>query len=294
MKKNIYIGVDGGGTSSRLVMRNAEGDLLGTGYSGAANIRLSVDTALASIQEALQQAFSQSSIQQNDHNYCFHIGLGLAGTEAKSACIEFLARFPRFDTVVLESDAVSACFGAHNGQDGAIIIIGTGVIGYKIIQGQHQRVGGWGFPYDDTGGGAWLGLQAIRYTLECYDGRRAPSPFLDEVYTFFHQNIEELIAWATQATATEYATFAPLLIKYMDQKDPYAIELIEGSAVGLSRILKTLIADSESIPVCLCGGLAQYIEPYLKKLINITIVPPLYDASEGALLLLKNKIIGSC
>ncbi|MCD8524814.1 MAG: N-acetylglucosamine kinase [Gammaproteobacteria bacterium] len=292
MKKNIYIGVDGGGTSSRLVMRNAEGCLLGTGYSGAANIRLSVDTALSSIQEALQQAFLQANIQQNDHDYRFHIGLGLAGTEAEHACIEFLARLPRFDTVVLESDAVTACFGAHNGLDGAVLIIGTGVIGYKITHGEHQRVGGWGFPYDDAGGGAWLGLQTIRYTLECHDGRRAPSPFLREVYKFFHQDIEELIAWATQATATEYATFAPLLIEYMHQKDPYALELIEHSALALSSVLKTLLAGNESIPVCLCGGLAPYVAPYLKKRLNITFVPGQYNASEGALLRVKHKIMG--
>jgi len=292
MKKNIYIGVDGGGTSSRLVMRNAEGRLLGTGYSGAANIRLSVNTALASIQEALQQAFLQSNIEQNDHDYSLHIGLGLAGTEAVNACVEFLARFPRFDTVILESDALAACLGAHNGQDGAILIIGTGVVGYKIIQGKHQRVGGWGFPYDDTGGGAWLGLETIRYTLESYDGRRKSSAFLREVYKFFHQNIEELIAWTTQATATEYAKFAPLLIEYLHKKDPYALELMERGAIALSKVLKTLLADSESIPVCLCGGLASYMQPYLKNLLNITILPPQYEASEGALLLVKPNIIG--
>ena len=140
MTKHIYIGVDGGGTKSKLIMRDSAGHFLGAGRSGAANIRLSVDVALRSIEEALAEALEAAKINRDDKEYHFHIGLGLAGTEVPEACTEFLARLPDFDTVRLESDAYAACLGAHAGEDGAILIVGTGVIGYKVKNNQQNSL----------------------------------------------------------------------------------------------------------------------------------------------------------
>jgi glucosamine kinase len=288
MINDIFIGVDGGGTKSKLIMRDLGGRLLGSGRSGAANIRLSVDTSLRSIEEAFQQALAESKIDRHDKNYRFHIGLGLAGTEVPEACTEFLARLSYFDTVRLESDAVAACLGAHDGQDGAILIVGTGVIGYKIRSGEHKRVGGWGFPYDDVGGGAWFGMHAVRYTLEWCDGRREASPFLEAVYQSFHSSVTTLVSWADSANATDFATLAPVVTQYLSQGDRWAIELAERSGQALCAAADSLIKGDEMIPLCLFGGLASFMEAYLKSNLRLNIVTRKHDATEGSLIMVKN------
>lgn len=287
MIKDIFIGVDGGGTKSKLVMRDADNNLLGTGRSGAANIRLSVNAALHSIEEALNQALIEAKINRNDSNYRFHIGLGLAGTEVPEACTEFLARLPNFDTVRLESDAYAACVGAHDGKDGAILIVGTGVIAYSVAKGKHHRVSGWGFPYDDVGGGAWFGLHAIRYTLEWCDGRRESSSFLEAIYDVFHKNVTSIVSWANKASATDYATLAPILTRYLAQGDRWAVELAEKSGKSLCAIVETLLKEDAQLPICLFGGLASFMEPYLKANITFNIVNRKHDATEGAVLMIK-------
>lgn len=287
MTKDIFIGVDGGGTKSKLVMRDAAGNLLGAGRSGAANIRLCVDTALHSIDEAFQQALAEAKIDRNDSAYHFHLGLGLAGTEVPEACTEFLARLPYFDTVRMESDAYAACLGAHDGADGAILIVGTGVIGYKVTKGQHKRVAGWGFPYDDVGGGAWFGLHAIRYTLEWQDGRREVSPFLEAVFQSFHNSVTTMVSWADKATATEYATLAPMVTRYLAQGDRWAIELAERSGEALCAVVDALIQGDESFPLCLFGGLASFMEGYLKANLKLNVVSRKHDATEGAILMVR-------
>lgn len=292
MVKNIYIGVDGGGTKSKLVMRDSAGNFLGAGRSGAANIRLSVDTSLHSIEEALAQALAQAKISRQDKEYCFHIGLGLAGTEVPEVCTEFLARLSYFDTVRLESDAYAACLGAHAGEDGAILIVGTGVIGYRVKNGQHKRVSGWGFPYDDVGGGAWFGMHAIRYTLEWCDGRREKSPFLEAIFQSFHHNVTAMVSWASKANATEYATLAPVVTQYLMQGDHWAVELAERSAQSLRAVVDALIERDETFPLCLFGGLASFMEPYLKENLKSNIVFRKQDATEGALLMVKNMAQG--
>lgn len=292
MKQDIFIGVDGGGTKSKLVMRDAAGNLLGSGRSGAANIRLSVDVALQSIDDAFQKALAEAKINPKEDNHRFHIGLGLAGTEVPEACTEFLARLPHFDTVRMESDAYAACLGAHDGQDGAILIVGTGVIGYRVVQEQHKRVGGWGFPYDDVGGGAWFGLHALRYALEWCDGRREASPFLEAVYDSFHHSVTTMVSWADKATATEYASLAPIVTRYLAQGDRWAVELAERSGIALCAVIDALLDGQSQLPLCLFGGLASFMEPYLKTHSALNIVSRKHDATEGALLMVRHVAYG--
>jgi len=289
-KRDIFVGVDGGGTKSKLVMRDNEGNLLGQGSGGAANIRTSVETSIRSILHAFDQALNEAGLTKNDPNLRFHFGLGLAGTEVKDHCIEFLAKFPEYETISLESDAYAACLGAHGNKDGAILIVGTGVIAYRIVGNNVKRIAGWGFPHDDIGGGAWLGLQATRCTLHWKDGRKEFSPLLEAVFKHFDNDFPRFIAWANQANATEYATLAPIVIRYLDQHDPWAIHIIEKAGRAISEVARTILQGHAKLPLCLFGGLAPFLKPYIAEDIQQHIVDRQHDAPEGALMMIKNAL----
>jgi glucosamine kinase len=289
MADNIFIGVDGGGTKSKLVMRDEQGALLGVGRSGASNIRLSVDKSIASVMDAYQQAYAQAS-QKRDLSTCkFHLGLGLAGTEVPRYVTEFLAKLPYFDTVCLKSDAYAACLGAHDGKDGAILIIGTGVIAYRIFQGEEKRVSGWGFPHDDEGGGAWIGMETIRATLQMCDGRRKSTPYLEAVYQHFQSDLTKLVTWANLASATEFASLAPIFTDHLLKGDPAAITLAMASGKALMQALDALLVKDS--PLCLFGGLASFLEPYLSDSIRSHIQARLHDATEGAILMVRKHVL---
>ena len=290
MKRDIFIGVDGGGTKSKLVMRDIEGNLLGEGRGGAANIRTSVEISIRSIMDAFDQALKMAGLTRNDPNLNFHIGLGLAGTEVNAHCMEFLAKFPEFETISLESDAYAACLGAHGNKDGAILIVGTGVIAYRIVGSQVKRIGGWGFPHDDVGGGAWLGLQAIRYTLHWQDGRKKASPFVEAVFKHFDNDLMKIVAWANQANATEYATLAPFVIEHLKQEDPWAVEIVERAGAAVSDVARVLLDGHEKMPLCLFGGLVPFLQPYMTADIQKHIVDRQHDAPEGALMMIQNAL----
>lgn len=292
--ENIFIGVDGGGTKSKLVMRDAHGELIGTGRAGASNIRLSVDTSIASIMSAFNQACVQASHTKDLSQCKFHIGLGLAGTEVPRHCTEFLAKLPNnFETVELKSDAYAACIGAHDGEDGAILIVGTGVVGYKIYQGKEQQVSGWGFPHDDQGGGAWIGMETVRSVLESQDGRLEKTDFLNAVMAHFDHDHTEFVTWANQSSATEFATLAPIFTEYLVKDDPVAKQLAYRAGEALTRVTNVLLADDQvndqKTPLCLFGGLASFMEAYLPMDVRKGIRPRVHDAAEGALTMIKNK-----
>ena len=137
---------------------------------------------------------------------------------------------------MLDSDAYAACLGVHECQDGAIIIIGTGVVGYELYQNKRYVVGGWGFPQGDTGGGAWLGLEAVRLTFKNIDGRVEETPLLKAVFSYFDNDIGKIISWSTKARPVDFASLAPIVIEHIQRGDPHALELIECAAKEIDQI----------------------------------------------------------
>lgn len=292
MAKDIFIGVDGGGTKSKVRIEDSQGCLLGEAVSGPANIRLSVEQAWQSIFQAIREALAQSGLSMQDPRYDFYAGMGLAGCEVKQTYNEFISHPHPFKTLQVASDAHTACLGAHGGKDGAIIIIGTGVIGYQIIANKISRVSGWGFPHDDEGGGAWLGLEATRLTFEWLDRRIEKNALVEEIFAFFDRDFEQFVAWANRANSTEFARLAPIVINQSQHKEPHAEQLMKTAAHAIECIWNALKKSqplSTSINCCLFGGVARFVKPWLGDEMQQKIVQHQADADRGAIFMVRNN-----
>lgn len=296
MTKNIFIGADGGGTKTKVIVEDEEGRLLGQARSGPANIRNSVEQAWASIDAGVKKALVQAGIDPAAPGYQFHIGLGLAGTEDPVAKQTFLSRPNFYTTLLLDSDAYAACLGVHECQDGAIIIIGTGVIGYELYQDQRYIVGGWGFPQGDTGGGAWLGLEAVRLTFKNIDGRVEGTPLLKAIFSHFDNDLGKIISWSTKARPVDFASLAPIVIEHIQQEDPHAIQLIEYAAKEIDQIAwameNRLPAGHSPLSCSLLGGVAPFIQPRVGEALRKRLVPRKHDATQGAVYMIREKVLG--
>jgi len=176
----FYIGIDGGGTSCRARIEDAEGRLLGQGAAGPAATRIGADRSMQAVRTASMAAASDAGLLPAALAHT-SAGVGLAGIDRRGAR-EALLSFPHpFRNVVYATDANVACLGAHSGRDGGIVVLGTGSVGFARVKGRELRIGGYGFPISDEGSGADLGLQAVRLALRAHDGRARPTPFLLEV-----------------------------------------------------------------------------------------------------------------
>ncbi len=292
MTQDLFIGVDGGGTKTKMRIEDEKGKVLGEGRGGPAQIRVSIKQAWDSILTLFQDILAQNNIDPSDQRYRFHAGLGLAGTEMEKQYNEFLKYPHPFTSICLKSDAYAACLGAHNNQDGAIIIIGTGTKGFQIEKGQKSEVSGWGFPQGDEGGGAWLGLEAVRLTLHSVDGRLQSSALFDAILAHFNNNLLELLNWTIDATSTQYATLAPIVIEYVEQRDPFALTLFKTAAKAIDDIATALdkhtIDRSRTLPYSLFGGIAPFIIPWLEAKLRDKIVERQFSATQGAIFMIKN------
>ncbi len=283
-----FLGVDGGGTGCRARLETATGEVLGQGLSGPATTRLGIEAAWASITTAIDGALREAGLSPAEQAGV-QAGIGLAGLGRKGTLEALQAQPHPFAGIAFTSDAFAACLGAHSGQDGAIVIAGTGSIGIGRVEGRELRVGGYGFPISDEGSGADLGLQAVRLALRAHDGRHERTALLGEVMQRFQNEPAEAVAWMDRATATDYATFAPLVMRHANQGDAVGRRIVQSAAEQVDGLVRALF-DQGAPRVALLGGLSSAIEPWLSPDVRHRLKPADGDAVSGAIILARTQI----
>lgn len=279
----IYLGVDGGGTGCRARFETEAGQVLGQGYSGPATTRIGIEAAWASLALAYAAAAREAGLGVGDLA-AVHAGIGLAGIGRKGALAALQALPHPFARLAFDSDAMAACLGAHSGQDGAIVIAGTGSVGLGRVAGRDLRVGGYGFPISDEGSGADLGLNAVRMALRAHDGRQPGTALLHEVMQRFGGDPAEAVQWMDRAGATDYAALAPMVMRHADQGDAVARQIVQTAAVQIDALVRRLF-DLGAPRVSLLGGLASPMEPWLSPDVRRRLKPADGDAVTGAIIL---------
>lgn len=281
----LFIGVDGGGTGCRARIEDESGQVLGTGIAGAAALRFGIERSFAAVTAACHAALDEAGIPRNALK-TITAGVGLAGVGRKGMLEQLNAHPHPFLAVTYVNDATVACLGAHAGHDGGIVIVGTGSIGFAVVEGREIRVGGYGFPISDEGSGADLGLHAIKLSLRAFDERNPATDFTREVMARFHDDPFEAVAWMDKATATDYAAFAPLVMRHADNGDPVARKIVRDAAEQIDDLVRRLV-ECGAPRIALLGGLASPMQLWLAPDVQRRIAPIEGDAVDGALLLAR-------
>lgn len=279
------IGIDGGGTCSRARLQDTDGRTLGESTSGPANIRLGLDVAWANIMAAIDGALAAAGLTR-DVLHEAALGLGLAGVVTPADCTRTAQACPAtFGRICAAADYHVACFGAFGGADGAIQIAGTGSSGYAIIGGEGQPVGGWGFLLSEKGSAAAIGRDAIRAALEAHDGLATSTPLTEAIIARFGTPAA-IIDWSETARPGDYGALSPLVFELADEGDTVAQALVRQVAADLDHFIAHLIGLGAP-KVCLTGGLAPHILPWLSELSIDSLTPPKMDILDGAILMAR-------
>jgi glucosamine kinase len=290
MSKHLFLGVDGGATSCRARLCDLEGNLLGEGSSGPANIHSDLAGSLQSIQAACESAFEAAGLSPLN-TYNTHAGLGLAGAGVSSACEGTRSGMSSFASVVVDTDAYIAWLGAHQGTDGAIVILGTGSAGLAVVNGRRISVGGWGPEVSDEAGGQRMGREALRRALWAFDGRADKTQLAAKILDHFAWDPSRIVCFAAKATPAEYAEFAPLVLEHASAGDPLAVALVEEAAEAAARIVTRLV-DLGAPAVTLIGGLAKPLTPWLPQRVHGYLCEPKSDPLAGAIRMARQTFFG--
>lgn len=278
----VFLGVDGGGTKCRVRLRGSTGTVLGEATGGSANVYQNFDTAMANVLSAAAEVARQAGVQLSH----IHAGLGLAGVVTSVSTERIQASALPFASVAIDNDAYAACIGAFSGNDGGIVIAGTGSIGYAVVGDERHMVGGWGFQLGDHGSGAWLGHHAVRRAALALDGLLQPTHLIEAVLARVGRTRNEISLWSEAATPRDYASFAPLVFENAARADVQGMTIVIEGASAISKLGHALLARGAK-RLCLLGGLSAVYPPYLDADVRAALVAPAHDAMDGAIMMAR-------
>lgn len=288
MAERLFLGIDGGGTTSRARLTDADGRILGEGRAGSSNLVLGMDVATGAVLLAAREALAAAGLSEGRMGDIV-AGLGLAGANVPLLAEKLLAiRFP-FTSFAVASDAVIACIGAFGGEDGAILILGTGSQGLAMVDGKATSIGGWGFQLSDEGSAAVLGRAAIRAAMLALDDLAPASGLTDAIWDRFGRDPAAASTWAETAAPRDFGAFSPLVVEHFSEGDPVAIDLLTASTRSVTAMLERLLRLGAE-RIALMGGLAAIYPPLLSPEMRRVLVEPRGDALDGALALARGSI----
>jgi glucosamine kinase len=286
-----YLGFDAGGTQCRSRLIDAHGKVIGRGDGGPANARIGLEAVREVLTETGAKAIRMAGLAESDLPH-IAAGAGIAGISRPGVREGLEALDFPYGSIAFETDGMIANLGAHAGADGAILIIGTGSIAHIQHEGRSFSIGGYGFPISDEGSGAALGLSAMRHALRALDGRTKPTPLSSAVTARFSHETALAIAWMDDATASDYATFAPLVMDFAEADDEIARSIVKDAAEHIERFIETIFSRGAR-QCALAGGLSQRIRPWLRERTVARLVPAKGDPLDGALFLAGYRPDGS-
>ncbi|WP_265502014.1 BadF/BadG/BcrA/BcrD ATPase family protein [Paracoccus beibuensis] len=250
----LYLGIDGGGTGCRAAIADAQGQILGRGTGGPANINSDPPGATVSILAAATAAMVEAGVRPPDLTAV----LGLAGGGMAQAAAAMQARLP-FARSRVVNDAVTATRGALDTGDGILLAVGTGSVLTVQRQGQLRQYGGRGFLMGDEGSGAVLGRTLLGLAMRAADGFAPDTPLLAQIREDFG-GFEGIIAFGTRATPADFAALAPRLA---GSDDPAALHILDEAAAQFSAAIGVL-QDGDRLPLVCMGGLGHVYAARLK------------------------------
>jgi glucosamine kinase len=288
--ETLFCCVDGGASSTRVALYDAAGRRLGLTVGEPASLTLKGAGAWQVILRAVESLFAAVGLGIAG-NARIRYGIGLAGASNTGQRDAFVAAAPPSAGLHVATDAYIACIAAHGGRPGAVVIVGTGSVGYRIeAPGRCRLVGGWGFPAGDEGSGAWLGREAVGQALHVLDGRyrHRPTALHRAVIAHCGGTRQAMLGWLFQAPSGRYAELAPLVIEHALQGDREGVALAAAAGREIDA-LASLLDPSHAVPLALVGGLAEPLQPFLPERLRRRIRPPEAEPIIGALRLAQGR-----
>lgn len=294
----LVVGVDGGGTRTRVLVADLDGRALARIEGAATALRPGEERQSAEIITALVHDALASIERAETRPATLVVGVAGGGQErASQALWQALASSRVADDVNVVSDAEIALDDAFGDSSGVLLVSGTGSVAFaRAPDGRLERCGGWGPVLGDEGSGAWIGRRAMSVITASHDGREPETALVGAMLTALEvESLEELIPWAAEATPADFAAIAPVVMQVAAQGDLRANALLSLGVEELVLHVRTLARrcftdERASVPVACAGGLLgkgslvrKRVEQRLKTAVPGAVVrPEEVDAARGA------------
>lgn len=258
---DLFVGLDAGGTRTRLLARSVDpgddvslfgpaGNFFRAGPEGAATVLSTLIGRALELRPQCQlravcAGVAGASSQQARDTLAQSVRSRLA------ACAPFALRITHDGAIALE-----AAFG---GGSGLVIIAGTGSSLFgRVRAGNILRAGGWGFMLGDEGSGHAIGLKGLRAVGHACDG--GPTTMLTDLLKARHGIAEkDALLHRVYRKAWPVQQMAPLVLQAVADGDAVARRILDEETRALATQALWLTQRSGPIEerMSVLGGLSQ-------------------------------------
>ncbi|MEO5925940.1 MAG: BadF/BadG/BcrA/BcrD ATPase family protein [Bryobacteraceae bacterium] len=291
----LYLGIDGGQSSTTALIGDETGKVLGEGRSGPCNHVGEAerrDKFFAAVGDSVRLAAQQAGVNPLFEGVCAGFS---GGAEDKDALTRELIRADRY---LITHDAHIALAGAAAGEPGIVVIAGTGSIAYgRNEDGNSARAGGWGYVFGDEGGAFDIARQAVRAIVRQEEGWGQPTMLRDVLLGASGcESANQLLhrCYTAEYPRERVAAWAAIVDEVARTGDPVAMSILDGAAQALamiaSAVRRRLFTDGESANIYPIGGTFAS-EPLLERFRMLaelvgenSVLTPRMSPLQGALL----------
>jgi N-acetylglucosamine kinase-like BadF-type ATPase len=179
----VYLGVDGGGTKTALVLIDSEGTIRATHLApGSYYLTIGLEALGTLLADGVNAVLAKAAVGAEELDFAF-FGLPAYGEDTVLAAP--LSDLPRrclpAGQYLCGNDMICGWAGSLLCRDGISIVAGTGSICYGERNGAGARCGGWGELFSDEGSAYWMACRGLNLFSRMSDGRAARGPLYDIV-----------------------------------------------------------------------------------------------------------------
>ena len=291
-EQQYYLGIDGGGTKTVMVLADGEGKTLRTLKTEACN---PVDLGIESAKQILKNGIFEicSGIPMSQITLFAGIAGGTSG-DMKPRLAEFFGGFG-FRDFRNDSDNLNIIAAGLGNRNGITVILGTGFCVYTQIDGRYRRIGGWGYLIDEGGSGYNFGRDALHAYFSAFDGSGEDTLLVEEIDRIYPGGPNALVSYIYANGKKAVASFAMAVFSACRRGDKVAQRILQRNIREVTRIIGVAAADFPDgvIPVVFAGGLTneELVISELKK----ELIPERYQMERlqcepvsGAVMLARN------
>lgn len=281
-------GIDGGGTHTRLEIRDMDNHLLRREKFGPFNLN---SIGEAAFRQLLTGIFASCGDMAQCAGICFGAA-GISNPKVGDILTEELDRAGFTGKWKLCGDQEIALRGAMD-SPGVAVIAGTGSICFgKNQAGFTARSGGYGHLIDDGGSGYALGRDVLNSAVRAVDGRSGSRALLDAVLTRLGGSTAGDIVSFVYSPSTDKAAiaqYAAIALEQTARGNREAQAILTRGARELYDLVQAVQRKLQmaQCPIALLGGLITADNPYRRIVAETlsplgTVITPAHDALWGA------------
>lgn len=231
--REIFVGIDGGGTKTEFVSFLADGTVLGRVVSERSNPNdVGGEASLNTLHNGVTKLL-QGIVPKAVFAGIAGAGAGEWRTVLSKALSEKLGT-----TVWVDTDAACVLSLATDPRNSAMVISGTGSCVFVRRGEEMHRLGGWGQLFDESGSAYDVGKDAIRHALAVEDGLESESELFHRLCKTLGTPVFAAIPSLYEKGRAYIASLAPIVCEEAERGEKVSLKILGKSAERLADLLR--------------------------------------------------------